>query len=252
MLALVSMAHVGSPDTFFTGHAGPYPVRVSVRLPGVDPRTRADVRSGFPGRPPEAISRSDRRRRFSGTSDPRARRRRIARVPVPGDPELLRGGSLADGADLVSRAGRGRRTAAAQGTAIVPVVALATAQREMPQGLGVVARRLGVFLAVGLLTIIGAAVRESVVPPGEAPEPRAPPPRAMGDGRHGVADRSRLRFGGRAWWNAEAAAYGSRSCIGRSTRPRPSDATARRSADARDRRSRAGRRRRQRATATTR
>jgi hypothetical protein len=36
------MAHVGSPDTFFTGHAGPYPVRVSVRLPGVIPG-RAEV-----------------------------------------------------------------------------------------------------------------------------------------------------------------------------------------------------------------
>ena len=36
-LALTSMAHVGSPDTFFTGNAGPYPVRVTVRLPGVVP-----------------------------------------------------------------------------------------------------------------------------------------------------------------------------------------------------------------------
>ena len=33
MLAALSMAHVGSPDTFFGGKAGPYDVRVSVRLP---------------------------------------------------------------------------------------------------------------------------------------------------------------------------------------------------------------------------
>ena len=36
-LAAMSMAHVGSPDTFFGGKAGPYDVRISVRLPGVIP-----------------------------------------------------------------------------------------------------------------------------------------------------------------------------------------------------------------------
>ena len=39
------MAHVGSPDTFFAGKAGPYDVRVSVRLPGVIPgRAQVAVR----------------------------------------------------------------------------------------------------------------------------------------------------------------------------------------------------------------
>jgi len=36
-LVLVTSAHVGSPDTWFEGKAGPYPVRVVVRLPGVIP-----------------------------------------------------------------------------------------------------------------------------------------------------------------------------------------------------------------------
>src|SRR5207237_3215218 len=36
-IALVASAHVGSPDTFFEGAAGPYPVRVIVRSPGVVP-----------------------------------------------------------------------------------------------------------------------------------------------------------------------------------------------------------------------
>ncbi len=44
-LAALSMAHVGSPDTFFGGKAGPYDVRVSVRLPGVIPgRAQVTVR----------------------------------------------------------------------------------------------------------------------------------------------------------------------------------------------------------------
>ena len=37
LLAAMSRAHVGSPDTFFGGKAGPYDVRISVRLPGVIP-----------------------------------------------------------------------------------------------------------------------------------------------------------------------------------------------------------------------
>src|SRR5205085_8831466 len=45
LLAALSMAHVGSPDTFFAGQAGPYNVRVSVRLPGVIPgRAQVTVR----------------------------------------------------------------------------------------------------------------------------------------------------------------------------------------------------------------
>jgi hypothetical protein len=45
VLAIASMAHVGSPDTFFAGKAGAYDVRVSVRLPGVIPgRAQVTVR----------------------------------------------------------------------------------------------------------------------------------------------------------------------------------------------------------------
>ena len=36
-VALIASAHVGSPDTYFEGSAGPYRVRVIVRNPGVVP-----------------------------------------------------------------------------------------------------------------------------------------------------------------------------------------------------------------------
>ncbi|HXJ29414.1 MAG TPA: hypothetical protein VNG35_02170, partial [Gemmatimonadales bacterium] len=39
---VVASAHVGSPDTFYEGDAGPYRVRVIVRPPGVVPG-RADI-----------------------------------------------------------------------------------------------------------------------------------------------------------------------------------------------------------------
>ena len=59
-----------------------------------------------------------------------------------------------------------------QGTAVVPVLALATSLRSMDRPLGLVLAALGVFLAVGMLTIVGAAVRESVLEPGLAPDSR--------------------------------------------------------------------------------
>jgi hypothetical protein len=124
---------------------------------------------------------------------------------VPGDPEL-------HAADLWLMVATSYRVvvtidgAAGSGSATVPVMALATAQRAMPRGLGFVLAGLGIFLGVGLLTIVGAAVRESVVPPGETPDP-ARKRRA----RISVAVMTGLLvlavIGGRAWWNAEARDY---------------------------------------------
>ena len=77
----------------------------------------------------------------------------------------------------------------------------------MPRGMGLILSGLGLFLVVGLLTIIGAAVRESVVAPGESPEPRR-----RRRARIAVAISAVLLIaivlGGRAWWDAEALAYG--------------------------------------------
>jgi hypothetical protein len=126
-------------------------------------------------------------------------------VPVPGDPTLyaaelwfMSPSSYQMAVDVDGPSGAG--------TAIVPVLALATAERTMPPWLGTVLAALGVFLTVGFLTIVGAAVRESVLRPGEAPDPvrrrRA---------RYGVAGALigavLILWGGYAWWDAEAMAY---------------------------------------------
>src|SRR5262249_60252389 len=91
--------------------------------------------------------------------------------------------------------------------AIVPVRALATGGRGMVPGVGLLLAGLGIFLTVGLLTIIGAAVRESVLSPGDEPD-EARRRRA----RIGVAVAAVLAvlilWGGNTWWAAEAADYG--------------------------------------------
>lgn len=203
LLAALSMAHVGSPDTFFTGKAGPYDVRVSVRLPGVIPgraqvavrvigsidalRQRVSVQAGqwnvgLQGAPPPEVA-----------------------APVPGDSELYAAElwfMTASSYQLAVRV----EGASGPGTVMLPVLALATAERPMPPWLGGVLAALGVLLTAGFLTMIGAAVRESVLPPGL--EPDAPRRRRARIGMAvSAAGAALVLWGGNAWWAAEANGY---------------------------------------------
>ena len=223
VLAAASMAHVGSADTFFAGKAGPYDLHVSVRLPGV-----------IPGRAQVAV-------RVLGATTPQDQRVTVragqwnvglkgAPPPEqatagPGDPELY-------AAELWFMTPSSYQMAVAvdgpsgSGSVIVPVLALATAERPMSPWLGAVLAALGVFLTAGLLTIIGSAVRESVLPPGLEPD-RVRMRRA----RFGVSIMAILAglalWGGNVWWNAEASSY-SRSVL---YRPFTSHATVTREGD---------------------
>jgi len=50
LLAAPCSAHVGSPDVYFQGQAGPYPITVTVRTPGVIPGIAViEVRAADPG-----------------------------------------------------------------------------------------------------------------------------------------------------------------------------------------------------------
>lgn len=203
-LALACMAHVGSPDTFFTGQAGPYPVRVSVRLPGVIPGL-AQISVRVANAAATNVSRVTVRA-IQWNLGPEGAPPSDTALAVPGDPDLF-------AADLWLMVPTSYRVQVVvdgnegQGTVMVPVVALATAQRPMPPSLGIVLAALGVFLAAGLLTIIGVAVRESVVPPGEAPHAWRRRRARIAVGVAGILIILAI-VGGRAWWNAEALAYG--------------------------------------------
>jgi len=203
LLAVLSMAHVGSPDTFFGGKAGPYDVRVSVRLPGVIPgRAQVTVRVegvNTTGTHRVAVRAGQWNVGLKGAPPPEDA------APVPGDPSLfaselwfMTANSYELGVTVDGPEGHG--------DVIIPVLALATAERQMPSWLGSVLAALGVFLTAGLLTIIGAAVRESRLAPGVEPDDvrrrRA---------RIGIAITAILAglalWGGNVWWTAEANSY---------------------------------------------
>lgn len=201
-LAAASMAHVGSPDTFFTGDAGPYPVRVTVRLPGVIPGL-AQIVVRVPG---VSDIRSMTVQAVQWNVGPEGAPPPDPALPVPGDRELY-------AADLWFMAPTSYRVLVAiegsrgRGTAIVPVVALATEQRAMNPYLGALLAALGLFLAAGLLTIVGAAVRESVLPPGTPPDAAR-----LRRGRTAAGLSALLialaLWGGARWWGVEAESYG--------------------------------------------
>jgi hypothetical protein len=204
VVALSTMAHVGSPDTFFVGNAGPYPVRVVVRLPGVIPgRAQVTVRITD-----EAAAKAVQRVTVNAgiwNVGVKSAPPPDTAAPVPGDPSIY-------AAELWFMAPTSYQLfvnvdgAQGAGTAVVPVLALATEQRGMGRSLGMILAGLGLFLSVGMLTIVGAAVRESVLTPGLEPDARR-----RRKSRLAVAGTAIFvvlaLWGGSAWWSAEANSY---------------------------------------------
>lgn len=198
---LVTSAHVGSPDTYFEGSAGPYTVRVIVRSPGVVPGlAQITVRLLTPQAVHQVLV-------VPVYWDPRTAAPPPPDIaqPVPGDAMLYSAALwlMRDGSYSVRVTVDG---AAGTGTTLVPVLAVATRRLELARPLGGVLLGLGAFLVVGALTVIGAAVRESVLAPGVAPDRRGTW-RARIAMAGGAVLLALALLGGRAWWNAVDAAY---------------------------------------------
>jgi hypothetical protein len=199
-LALVTWGHVGSPDVFFESHAGPYPVRIVVRPPEVVPgRAEITVRTALAGVSGVAVQPVIWNAGPEGV--PPAERAE----PVRGDRSLwsaqlwlMRPTSYSVRVEVSGAAGKG--------TVLVPVVAVATRRLPMQRGMAIVLAALGAFLLAGALTAIGAAVRESELPPGEEPDPR----RRL-RARQVVAGTAVLLalglWGGRVWWRSVDAGF---------------------------------------------
>ena len=199
-MAVLLTGHVGTDDVFFAGPAGPWNVRVSIRQPGVIPGLAdISVRVAEPG--VDSVLVTARTIREGGGEAPPA----DVAEPVRGETGLyaaqlwlMTRGSHEVVVAIIGPAGRG--------VARVPIVAAATKQLDMSRGLELFVLGGGLFLVFGLLTIVGAASRESVLPEGQQPLP---------------ADRRRARismaiatvviavvlFGGRSWVRAESEAH---------------------------------------------
>ena len=163
LVPLVARAHIGSPNVFFEGSAGPNPVRVIIRPPATLPGlAQVDVRVDA-----ESVAAVSVQAAFAGAGR-EAAPEPLSATLVPGDdhlfnaaPWLFRDGVYSLRVTVESARG--------SGTAIIPLTAAATKAPAMPPALGAMLAGLGGVLLLGAIRIAGAAARESTLSPGAAP-----------------------------------------------------------------------------------
>jgi hypothetical protein len=156
-------AHVGNPVVFFEGHAGPYPLRVTIQPPGVVPGL-AQIHIRLSSSDIEKVTVLPVRWNAGTRGAPPAD---VAK-PVPGETNLLTAqlwlmdsGAYSVFVDVFGSHGRG--------TAIVPLDSLAYQRLGMPRWMAFTFLAAGVGVVWLLVSLVGAAARESVLAPGEQP-----------------------------------------------------------------------------------
>lgn len=201
-LASLSLsAHVGSPDVFFEGDAGPYHLFVTVLVPQVIPGV-AQIQVRSASTDVEKIEIVPMRLSGPGSNLP----------PTPDvaerstqDPQFFAGNLwlMEFGALKVRVTAEGSK---GKGELAVPVPAFARRSLPMDKALGGLLGFLMLFLAVGLVFIAGAAAREGNLEPGELPSPRK-----KVRARVVMAITAFVVLGilylGNAWWGLEAKSY---------------------------------------------
>jgi len=162
-LPLAVRAHVGSLNVVYETQVPPVPMRVIIRPPGVVPGLAdIDVRVLTNGVKRVTVLPVHWRAGVAGSPPP------DVAMPVEGEPSLYHAELwlMARGAYSVHV-----EVETTDGTAkvIVPVNSLATTRLPMTSGLGGILVALGGLLFVLAVSIVGAAVRESVLTPGLEP-----------------------------------------------------------------------------------
>lgn len=199
--AISANAHVGSPDIFLEGTAGPYPMFVTVRPPLVIPGVaEIEIRSASPD----------------------IREIHITPIPMIGeaskhppapdvmqrskqDPQFFTGSVwiMASGSWQVRIQAAGAQGA---GQLSVPVAAIATGIKPMQTAMGVGLFLMMIVLAVGLVSIVGAGAREAQLAAGKAPD-RSSKVRARILMGATAAFLVFVLWAGNHWWGSEADGY---------------------------------------------
>ena len=201
LFAGLAQAHIGSPDVFLEGSAGPYPVYVTIRPPIVIPGVaEVEIRC----------------------SSPAVREIRVTPTPLTGDgakfaptPDQLKRskddaqfftGSLwmmAPGSWEVHVHADGEQ---GPGELAVPVPAIATRTKPMQTALGGFLFVMMLVLAVGLISIVGAGSREGQLDPGLPADTRSKRRARILMGAATVLV-TLILWGGDHWWTVDAKGY---------------------------------------------
>jgi hypothetical protein len=200
LFALPLLAHVGSPDVFYEGDAGPYRLMVTIRPPQVIPGVAGiEVRSMSPDVRQIRIVplRITTAKQYAPVPD-------LAR-PSKEDPRFFTGSLwlMATGSWQVKVMVDGAR---GPGTLSVPVPALATQVLGMQETMAAVLAILGLLLCAGIVSIAGASVREAPLDAGVQPDPARRRRARLVMIAAAVLLGGILYFGNQ-WWNSEEGAY---------------------------------------------
>lgn len=197
---IAAYAHVGSAGVQMQAQAGPYKAVISITPPDVIPGTakvtvfienadaqKVSVRpiyfySGDKGAPTydDLVPVAGQRGQFEGTvwlMEWGSSSAQIRIQGIQGDSEL-----------------------------VVPIVAVSTAQREMPKELGIGLSVLGLLLFLLMITTIGASVSDGLLKPGEALNPGQKRKRWINMGIATVVC-SLILYAGSSWWDNWADEY---------------------------------------------
>ncbi len=201
LLPAVLLAHVGSPDVFYEGSAGPYRLLVTIRPPMVIPGVaEIEIRSGsddLQGLHIVPLPLTGPGAKFAPTPDVAKRSK--------DDPQFYTGSlwMMTSGSWQVRIHAEGAR---GKGELSVPVPAFALRTQHMQKATGALLFGLMLLLVFGAISIAGASAREAQLPPGKPPGP--------GDIRRGrtlVISAAALvvlaLWLGNKWWDSEANAY---------------------------------------------
>ena len=165
-LPIAAFAHVGSPDVYFDGYAGPYHLLVTIRPPTVIPGV-AEIQIRNLDSSKEVSEVQVLPLRMTGIAARLAPRPDVAERSSE-NPQIFRGklwlmtrGSWKVQINVDGRNGKAELS--------VPVAAVSGMSEPMRKTLGILLACLGAFLTIGIVGIIGAANREADLDPGATP-----------------------------------------------------------------------------------
>lgn len=191
-------AHVGSPDTFFEGNAGPYRLFVTVRMPEVIPGVAEVEIRGESG---DVTAIRLLPLRLTGAGSEYAPKPELMERSA-NDPQFFSGRVWlmefhALQLRVEAEGGRG------EGTLAVPLMAEAQRTLRMGSQLGSLLFIFMIFLALTFVLILRVALGEARLEPGSTSDNRTTPKLRWITGV-GVLLVVAILFLGNTWWNAEA------------------------------------------------
>jgi hypothetical protein len=200
LTAVTASAHIGSPNVFFEGNAGSYPVRIVLRPPEVIPG-QAQISARVQTNGVERVTVLPMRWNSGKQGSPR-----------PDEATAVRGETNLFSAELWFMVGGAQsvevevRGAHGRGRVIVPVNIVATRVTQMPKQLGTALAGLGALLVVLAIGIVSGGTREAVLAAGETPSRKRI---WLSRGMAAVSFTSIIAaiYFGKNWWEKEAGDY---------------------------------------------